>query len=942
MGERRAESDSDSLDAPNPDERVTKADVPWRVPAAAAADVATRTSGAQEPAEPYLAPGSRVGRYRIAGVLGEGGMGVVYQAVDPELGRSIALKLHRLTGADERARTRLLREAQALAQLSHPNVIAVFDAGFHDGDVFVAMELAPGETLRTWLTRTKPPLRDVLRMLAAAGRGLQAAHAAGLVHRDIKPANILIGEDGRVRVIDFGLARAPQSSADTLDTGSADSEDEPSSDARSDDLLHSPLTQAGSIVGTPGYMAPEQYLALAVDHRTDQYSFAVVLYEALFGERPFRAKSRNRLRERVLQGLDTLPKRRGMPRRLRRALIKALARDPSERFPSLAPLLAVLEREPTAWKRWVAATSAVSIVAATALVLASRQPAASCGDASDRLVGVWDADVAERVRQSMAASDVPYAMPTFERVQRSLDAYTDRWSQMHRATCEATNVRGTQSSQLLDMRMSCLDRRLDEVRALARVLTSTVDATVMERATTAAANLGQISSCADTSFVASRFPPPDDPQQRAVIESLWSRMSEVEAESRLGRYETAYAANLQLLKTTEELAFPPLRATIMFQLAMLESALGRSAEAEAVLNRALPIAAAAADDELVANAWIQLLFLKQAQAQVDEALLQRPAAEAAVKRAGDAPQLRAELASAVGTLLFSQGKYAEAVSEYRASIPLYIEAVGESSQEVARARSNLSQGLRMAGDAQGALEEAERALQITREVVGDEHPDVSHALYTLGYAYGGLGDDESALEMYQQSLAMRQELLGADHPLVVQTAQSVGSTLGRLGRIAEARPYLLRALAAAEALNGEDHPDLAYALNNIGATYTVEGRDAEALPYFRRALALREKALGATHPLVAASLSALAVSALAAGRADEAADAAERGLAIEATAALAPELAAQLVWSHAQARWQLGSERGKALELARRARTQFRQLGDTESAELVESWLAAR
>ena len=213
-----------------------------------------------------------MGRYLVLGTLGEGGMGVVHAAYDPELDRKVALKVL-LPGRGGRAKghERLLREAQSLARLSHPNVVAVHDVGTHEGRVFVAMEFIAGTTLSATIESQRPGLEAIVGLYAAAGRGLEAAHRVGLVHRDFKPDNVMVDREGRVRVVDFGLAQAvAEASAEESSQGSAVG-----------------LTATGALMGTPAYMAPEQFQGRPTDARTDVFAFCVALYEHLHGERPF-------------------------------------------------------------------------------------------------------------------------------------------------------------------------------------------------------------------------------------------------------------------------------------------------------------------------------------------------------------------------------------------------------------------------------------------------------------------------------------------------------------------------------------------------------------------------------------------------------------------------------------------------------------------------------
>jgi hypothetical protein len=327
------------------------------------ADRALAETAATEPpratpgAVPVLAAGTQVGRYRIKATLGAGGMGVVYRAEDPELGRDVALKLLRGDRAGPDEETRLVREGRALARVSHPNVITVHDVGTHDGKVFVAMELVDGTSLRRWLTDRPRSLADVLAALAAAGRGLAAAHDAGLVHRDFKPDNVLVGRDGRVRVTDFGLARR--------DRPTLEPSPERSEQPRVDVSGELQLTQEGALVGSPAYMAPEQLAGAHVDARSDQFGFCVTLYEALYGTRPFAGRNLFELEDNVSHG-RVAPAAAGsrVPAGLRAIALRGLAVRPGDRFPSMEHLIAALGRSRARGLRVIAGIAAALALAA--------------------------------------------------------------------------------------------------------------------------------------------------------------------------------------------------------------------------------------------------------------------------------------------------------------------------------------------------------------------------------------------------------------------------------------------------------------------------------------------------------------------------------------------------------------------------------------------------
>jgi predicted Ser/Thr protein kinase len=291
-----------------------------------------------------MSDGDEIARFRVRRILGEGGMGLVYLAEDPHLGRHVAVKLLRpLPGsrAEEHQR-RLLREAQVLARVAHKNLVTVYEVGVHDGVVFVAMEYVRGRTLDAWLKQKERGWAEILRAFIEAGHGLAAVHEAGLVHRDFKPGNVMVADDGRVLILDFGLARPSLTErgpgAEVDDSGNRDDDVRPA-----DDTLGQDLTRAGGVLGTPAYMAPEQHLAIPADARADQFSFCVALYEALYGERPFRGRDEIELMEAVLRGLQKLPATRGdLPLEVRRAIQRGMSVDREARFASMNDLLDVL------------------------------------------------------------------------------------------------------------------------------------------------------------------------------------------------------------------------------------------------------------------------------------------------------------------------------------------------------------------------------------------------------------------------------------------------------------------------------------------------------------------------------------------------------------------------------------------------------------------------
>jgi serine/threonine protein kinase len=348
--------------------------------------VGTPSTAAAGKAGEVLEAGALLGKYRLERIVGAGGMGVVWAAVDPDLDRAVAIKVLRVAGDDPLLRSRLLREARAMARLKHGNVLTVYEVGTHKNRDYIAMELIDGASLDVWLAQ-KPPRPQIVAAMMAAGRGLAAAHAAGIVHRDFKPHNVLRDQDGRVLVTDFGLARGQIEDPDDaqleqIDPASfappgsvvAGSESRPRRVL--DSVLDSPLTQTGVLIGTPAYMAPEQFLGRTPEPRTDQFAYCVATWEALTGARPFRGGSLDELQQAAKRGVATVIA--DLPRDVRAVLQRGLDPDPEKRWPDMTALLAALERAfnpPSRRGLWVGILAAAGVAALIAgvVMIASSQ-----------------------------------------------------------------------------------------------------------------------------------------------------------------------------------------------------------------------------------------------------------------------------------------------------------------------------------------------------------------------------------------------------------------------------------------------------------------------------------------------------------------------------------------------------------------------------------------
>ncbi len=888
-----------------------------------------------------LERGASLGRYLILDRLGQGGMGVVYAAYDPELDRKVALKLMR----DERARdggARLLREAQAMARLQHPNVIAVHDVGTLRGRVFVAMEFVDGETLAEAVRSRALGWRAVVDLYVQAGRGLEAAHAAGLVHRDFKPENVLVGRDGRVRVLDFGLARAALDAGDfettRIDVGEG---------AQSPGLLATPLTRVGAVVGTPAYIAPEQFDGATADARSDQYSFAVALYRGLYGRVPFTGDGLERLIAAVRDGrVEEAPADSKVPRWLRGVVLRAMARDPAARYPSMTALIAALGDDPAVRRRRVALLAAAGLAVALAgagVWWGLGRPARLCGGSAGRLAGVWDGARRQSVEHAFAASGAAFAPAAWASVARALDAYAAEWVAGRTDACEATRRRGEQSEDLMDRRMSCLDGRLEDLGALTGLLAS-ADAKLVEKSVQAVFELPPVATCADRAALLSRVPPPIDAAARRRVEEARKGVAQVRALRIAGRYTAGRQAAIALGPAIEAERYQPLRAEYLLERGDLEQRMADLAAGETTLHEALWAAEAGRDSGRATEvASLAVLVVGVRQAHHAEGLRWGNQALALLEGLGGDSRLEGQLRANLGTLYNQMGEPERAERELTAALALREGTFGPTSLEVAKTLNNLGTVYYLRGDLERALATYNRSLAAKESNLGREHPDLTSTLNNIALVQGDLELFDEALGTLQRSLAIEEEALGPEHPSLAVDLGNLGATYQEMGRYDEALAAGRRALAINEKALGADHPDLAYALTNIGDALVSKGRPQDALPFHRRSVELRRRHLGADHPQLAFSLTGLGRALLASGDATSALAALRRAVEIRERTEVDKPLLADSRFCLARAEWESGGSRGAARALAEQARAGLVEAGGRPTRLLreVEAWLAS-
>ena len=782
-------------------------------------------TGISPPVRPsrVLDQGEVIGRFVVIGKLGAGGMGVVYAAYDPELDRKVALKFLLPHGSNrETARARLQMEARAMAQLSHPNVINVHDVGTRGDQVYLAMEFVEGLTLDAWLEARRRTWSEVVDVFVQVGRGLAAAHAGGLLHRDIKPENMMVTDRGRGLVMDFGLARTVEQS---------DSEgvtDEAARSNRSTSGQHSVrITRGGALLGTPAYMAPEQFAGEETDARTDQFGFCVALWEALYGERPFGGTTLVELCLAVTEGdRRPVPPGRSVPGWLRRAVERGLNPAPEQRWPSMDALLTALSSEPRRRRNLALGVVGLLVVGGLGLTAYQRADSEVCTGASESLATVWDAQRRQQIETAVLGTGVGFASDVWERIGPGLDTWAAAWVTMHTDACEATQRRHEQSEAVMDLRMACLHRARLDLDAAADVL-SEATPKVVRKAHNVVDGLPQLERCADIEALQAKIAPPDADEVDAV-EAVHADLAEARAQERGGKYERATAAIRNAELKLEGLRYAPVRTHVRLALGLVQLVTADYPAAEQSFRDVQRLGAPLRQYAQVRHATTMLIFvIGHAQGRHAEALALRDIAEGLAS--GD-DQAEAATHTNIGAVLHGLGRFEEAEAEHRAAVAILRAALGPEHAKVARAEANVGGALVF----QGKLDEAEA---VNRSV-----------------------------------LAKFQVALGPNHPVTAQTQGNLASILIELGKLDEAEAMLRAATAILRTALGGDHPLVAQSLESLGRILTKRGKHAQAEAEFRAALALRVRTVGADNPAIAASHSALG-DALSAGGKHTAAEA---------------------------------------------------------------------
>ena len=698
-----------------------------------------------------LPRGTVIGHFEIDRPLDAGGMGMVYVARDLRLERDVAIKAIRNVGGDS---AELLAEARAMARVAHPNVVAVYDVVGMDGSVYLAMELVVGTSLRRWLDETHP-WRAVLDAFIAAGTGLAAAHAANVVHGDIKPANILVGNDGRVRITDFGLATS--------------SEANPS----------------GELRGTPAYMPPEQRGGAPCDARADQYAFCSSLYEAIFGVLPD----------------EPNPRRVRVPRTLRRALARGLSRDPAARFPSMPDLLRPLRSAASQRRRYIAlGVAAIAVVAAGTFVLGlHRRDAAQCDGLTAPLVSPWNESTRFAVRRSFQATKLNFVGGIIDRVESNLDRWSKQLGEMREAVC--TDVEPPRRTAMA----ACLEERAKEARAIVGLFQDTIDASAVMNAVGATEQLPPPTKCREIVTIEA---PPAAPStsRRAAADQLARAFALMVS----GKWQEALVVNRELVAVAGKSSDPYLQGAARVSLGRNLVNLSKFDEAQAALLDALKFAELAHEDRQRVQVFVSLTALEYRRGQYQAALVYYRIGLPAALRVGDR-YLETELFIVGGSSMLQLSRAKEAQALFEQAVALRRSLYGDRSPRLAAAVTALGNAYAMQGDLERAKVEHVQALEITRNALGATHPDVA----TM---HGNIGSDElyalkfePALVELNEALRIYEAAYGAAHRSVAEALGDLGMAQLEAGRAAEALASLERA-ATMWASIAPQHPNYSDAL----------------------------------------------------------------------------------------------------------------------------------
>ena len=791
---------------------------------------------------PELPRGSMVGRYTVLGSVARSQADVVYGAYDPTNERKVAIKLIRITETDDdadrdAARERMLEEAEAIAQLRHPCVVEVLEVGTLDDHIFLALEFLDGIDLRAWMeARDEPfPWPEVLRVFREAGRGLAAAHRRGIVHRDFSPSSVLLCKGGRICVLDFGLGREA-TPRDELDLDVAELESSLPGLSPQDRDRHRPasITRRGLTLGTPHYMAPEVHISHRSDAKSDQFSFCVALYEALYGERPFPGNRPIAIAmEAVKHNIRHAPPSSNVPPWLREIVVRGLHPRPEERWRSMDALLRELARDPAARRRrWALGAAVVGVLGAGAYGIARQVQAEEewCAPDEAALAGIWDAPRRSALGELVGGTGRPWADDVWSTTADAIDRWASEWTMLTEAACVATRVRGEATEELWALRKSCLADQLRQVEGIGRAI-DTGSTAVLDGAYLLAPGLTSARVCTFSEDLESRPVPAQD--DRDLVASLSTDLATAEALRATGDMATAVRRIESIVAASEGVAFSPLRVDALLALGRAERDRRHWPAAAEAFHAA---AALATRDDLsrpLARAWLELAAVTAAEGDAAAAGRWADYAEAVIDRRQYA-RLRPRLAEVRGDAAAAGHAAADAIGHYYQAIALEKQREDGHPLRVVGVWRKLGNVLMSQGDPTTAVGHFEDGLATLTDAVGAVHPALRPWLRDLARAQVAAGETAAARASLERAVTL---VATTPDPLGdAETRYALGQLELDTGDAAAAIEQF--ATAASLVADRTDAGDLlARALHGSGRAWLRRGKPAKAVDPLRRAVA---------------------------------------------------------------------------------------------------------
>ncbi|HEU0036858.1 MAG TPA: serine/threonine-protein kinase [Kofleriaceae bacterium] len=838
-------------------------------------------------------------RYEVGKLLGRGGMGAVYLAKDRTLDREVALKLHRAGSAEDR----LHREAMAMAKLAHPNVVTVFEVGSVDDRLYVAMEYVRGGTLRDWLAATKRSWREILAMLLEVGHGLAAAHTAGLVHRDFKPENVLVGDDGRPRVGDFGLARVEVA--------------RPGAGERPDPAAAvGTATATGTVLGTPAYMAPEQLGGGAIDARCDQFAFCVVVWECLYGRRPFDGTTIAAIQLAIEDRAFAPISRRDIPDRVRETLVRGLSTEAGDRFADMPALIAALRRAatPRTRKRLAIAAAAGVVLVGAGIPIAgavqSRRHEAACSVQADQIRAVYGDAQRAHFEAELVASKSPFAKASFERADRVLARYTAALA----AEAEATCLGRDEPPALTAARATCLDDRKQELAGLVAALASRDPKRVM-KAPGAAWAIFEPTPC-------------KSPQIRplttatASTPALAKALGTVKGLDDAGRYQDALVAGKQLVADARKAGDKTVELEALIQLGQTYEAL-ENPEAIPTMHQAQTLAESIGRDLDAAIALRDMAaFAGTTQQDYAAAHQYADLAKAKLERLGDGNlAAKGKLAATKAQLYMNDFRFAEAEPAIMEAVTAIEQAYGPDHPDLGEVVAISSQILRALGKTDQAYAASVRALNILDNALGPQHPTVAGAQLTVAQMLIDLKRFPEARERLKIADEVFAKVFGENHPVRAAVAGNLAHVEHDLGNWDAALDAYRHALAVIEKTHGPKSAGASGVRLDMMLTLKAAGRLDEALAQAQQSVAIVEAMGDDGINRLREALMYLGDIQLARGKFAEALAPAEKAMAIatQHPEAMEPDDVSGTKFVLARALWENGKDLSRARKLASEA-----------------------